>query len=261
MGNKRAMGDVILSVEQLRKSFGGLVAVDNISFDVERGVILGLAGPNGAGKTVTINLLTGIIQPDSGRVLFKGRDVTRLKPYQRNRLGIGRTYQIVRIFPKMTVLENLLFAMQNKDVRHTLRSIFNMRKNDYYEHVEKAYELLRIVGLEQLAEQEANTLSYGQKKILSFISIIATNPEPELILLDEPMAGLHPSIIEKFTQYIREFNKRGKTFVIVEHNMRVLTSLSSELIVMDKGRIIARGEPSEVRRMQHVIEAYLGRRR
>ena len=250
----------ILTVEGLKKRFGALVAVDGISFTIEKGSIVGLAGPNGAGKTVTIDMLTGLIPPDKGIIKYKDYDITRLKPYQRSLLGIARTYQLTRIFPNLTVLENLLFAMQRKETKHNLFTVlFNKQRSETH-NLEKAYKLLRFVNLEKLAEEKAKNLSYGQRKILSFISALATYPEPDLILLDEPMAGLHPQIISSFTQYIKEFNAEGKTFLLVEHNMRVLMDLCHKLIVMDKGKIIATGPPVEVRRMQNVIEAYLGKR-
>lgn len=250
----------LLSVEGLTKTFGGLVAVDGASFTLEEGEILGLAGPNGAGKTVTFNCITGQHVPDSGRVVFRDEDVTGSAPDAVARAGIGRTFQEVRVYPELPVRENLVFAAQEKSIGATATAALSGGAVDAVEDdlAARADEMLETVELDHLAAADAESLSYGQRKILAFATALMTHPEPELILLDEPMAGVNPTMINKLSDYVRRFNDRGKSFLLVEHNMRVMSDLCDRIVVLDAGRPIASGRPEEIRNDDRVIEAYFG---
>lgn len=250
----------LLHVESLTKTFGGIVAVDGANFELHEGEILGLAGPNGAGKTVTFNCITGQYAPDAGRVTFRGEDVTGLPPDAIARAGIGRTFQEVRVYPEMPVRENLMFASQEKEIARTAAGAFAPTAKDTDDDAlaAEADEMLETVDLDHLADADASSLSYGQRKILAFAAALMTHPEPDLILLDEPMAGVNPTMINRLTEYLRSFNDRGKSFLLVEHNMRVMTDLCDRIVVMDAGTPIAAGPPEEVTSQERVIEAYFG---
>lgn len=250
----------ILEIKNLKKSFGGLKAVNNCSFAIKEGSILGLAGPNGAGKTVTFNLITGELRPDSGKVIMKGEDITGLPPHKVIRKGIARTFQLVRIYPEMTVLDNLLFAAQEKGIFENACSLLTGvslqdldRKNE-----RKALEILEKVDLTRLKDEKARNLSYGQRKILEFANAMMTYPEPEIIMLDEPMAGVNPTMMNNLATHIRDFNEIGKTLVIIEHNMRLIMDLCDRIVVLCHGEKIAEGSPSEIQENPEVINAYFG---
>lgn len=247
----------LLTVEDLTKTFGGLVAVDNASFELEAGEILGLAGPNGAGKTVTFNCITGQHTPDRGQVKFRGQDITGFAPDEVARAGIGRTFQEVRIYPELPVRENLIFAAQEKSITATTAAFVGGSDGET-DLASRADEMLETVELDHLADADAESLSYGQRKILAFAAALMTHPEPELIMLDEPMAGVNPTMINKLSDYVREFNDRGKSFLLVEHNMRVMSDLCDRIVVLDAGQPIAVGEPEAIRNDERVIEAYFG---
>ena len=248
----------LLSVQGLTKTFGGLVAVDDASFELESGEILGLAGPNGAGKTVTFNCITGQHKPDAGRVTFRGDDITGFAPDAVARVGIGRTFQEVRVYPELPVRENLIFAAQEKAIGATATAALARGGADEGDLAARADEMLETVELDHLADADAESLSYGQRKILAFAAALMTHPEPELIMLDEPMAGVNPTMINKLSDYVRAFNDRGKSFLLVEHNMRVMSDLCDRIVVLDAGRPIASGPPEEIRNDEQVIEAYFG---
>ena len=250
----------LLELESVSKSFGGLTAVDGASFEVRDGEILGLAGPNGAGKTVTFNLVTGQLTPDAGSIVYDGEAITGYAPDAVARAGIGRTFQEVRVYEELTVRQNLEFAAQRKDIPTTMGSIVSEKRRGDAETdlAGRADEMLETVELERLADQPAENLSHGQQKILAFAASLMTHPEPDLVMLDEPMAGVNPTMINRLADYIREFHGRGKTFLIVEHNMRLMAELCDRMIVMDAGTPIASGPPEEVQRNDRVIEAYFG---
>lgn len=249
----------LLSVEGVTKSFGGLVAVDGASFELEEGEILGLAGPNGAGKTVLFNCITGQHDPDAGRVTFRGRDITGIAPYAVARAGIGRTFQEVRVYPELPVRENLVFAAQRKGIGETASAALTGRFGDADGDLERrAEEMLETVDLAHLADADAEELSYGQRKILSFAAALMTHPEPELILLDEPMAGVNPTMINTLADHVRTFNERGRSFLVVEHNVRLMSELCDRIVVLSAGRPIAVGTPDEIREDEQVVEAYFG---
>ena len=237
--------DVALDVRDLRKAFGGVKAVDGCSFAVPRGKISGLIGPNGSGKTTTFNLLTGVATPDGGAILYRGENLAGRKPYQIFRKGITRTFQITRIFREMTVLENML-------------SVTGLAVPDRVAR-ERANTLIALVNLTHLRGEYGGRLSYGQQKLLEFARALMT--DPDLILLDEPAAGVNRTLLQHLLDQIHRLQEQGKTIVIVEHDMNVIMNHCERIFVMDYGVKIAEGPPAEIRGDERVIEAYFGRRR
>ena len=236
---------IALDVRDLRKAFGGVRAVDGCSFAVPRSKISGLIGPNGSGKTTTFNLLTGIVTPDAGQVIYRGEDVAGLKPFQVFHKGITRTFQITRVFREMTVFENML-------------SVTSLGVPDAAARA-RAEELLALVNLTHLRGEYGGRLSYGQQKLLEFARALMT--DPDLILLDEPAAGVNRTLLQHLLDHIHRLQERGKTILIVEHDMNVIMNHCERIFVMDYGVKIAEGPPDEIRRDERVIEAYFGRRR
>ena len=235
----------LLELKNASRRFGGLNAVNDVSFTVVEGEILGLIGPNGAGKTTLINLITAVHPATGGSVHFEGRDITRMRPYQIARLGLARTFQIVQPFPKMTVLENVaagaLFAGKAESVNdaHAL-----------------AREHLAFTGLSQSAEKPAASLTLAQRKRLELAKSLAM--KPRLLMLDEVNAGLNPTEIDEALRMIRKVAEQGVTIVVIEHLMKVVISISQRIVVLHHGQLIAQGEPNAVLRDPKVIEAYLG---
>jgi len=232
------------------KSFGGIRALDTCSISVEPGSITGLIGPNGSGKTTLFNVMTGYERVDSGQVLFREQTITNTSPDKVFRLGIGRTFQLTRIFRRLTVLENMHVAAQRNDLKGLLS-----RWSSSHEQ-RRCLELLDFVGLTPLKDMPAGNLSYGQKKLLEFAFILIA--EPQVILLDEPAGGINPTMINYLSDRIRTLNQQGTTFLIVEHNMEFVMGLCDKVMVMHRGARIAEGPPSEVRANPAVLEAYLG---
>jgi branched-chain amino acid transport system ATP-binding protein len=240
----------LLEVREVVKTYGGIVAVSNASFDVDAGSITALIGPNGAGKTTAFDTITGVVQPNSGSVLFDGVEITGRRPYAITERGIGRTFQITRELGDMTVLENMVVST----VPNSIRSLFGGRMSS--DQRDRAMELLRFVGIEKLAHQPAKRLSYGQRKLLEIAGVLMT--DPRLILLDEPAAGVNPALLERILDRIREANGAGTTFLIVEHNMDVVMQLSHSVIVMAHGSVLLQDTPEAVRNDERVLDAYLG---
>lgn len=240
----------LLQIRDLSKRFGGVMAVNGISLDVEVGKITGLIGPNGSGKTTLFNLITGFVRPDAGSVSFRGQAITGLPPDQINRRGIGRTFQLARIFPRLTVFENMLVPVSETGLRSIVSGIGSNREAD------RAAEMLVFLGIERLADQPAGRLSYGQRKLLEFGSVMMSRPS--LTMLDEPAGGVNPARLEFIGDHIRELNSQGMTFLVVDHNMPFVMGLCHTVAVMDGGKVIANGSPAEVRTDPAVLNAYLG---
>lgn len=243
-------GGTGLSTEGLTKSFGGVRAVDGATVAFHHGRINALIGPNGSGKTTFFNCVTGMIRPDSGSVDYRGRSITATAPHRVAAAGIGRSFQLCRIFPRLTVLENVLVANRDRSLAGLLR------RSRGSAEVERARGWLHRVGIDHLEHSEARDLSYGQQKLLELAGVLMA--EPETIMLDEPAGGVNPALIDRIAVLVRELNAEGRTFVVVEHNMELVMSLSDHVVVFDRGRPIAAGPPDEVRSDPAVLEAYLG---
>ncbi|HEY6285045.1 MAG TPA: ABC transporter ATP-binding protein [Ktedonobacteraceae bacterium] len=240
----------LLEVHQVSKAYGGIQALENCSIAVEQGTITGLIGPNGSGKTTLFNVITGYERPDTGSILYNRRPITGATPERIFGYGIGRTFQLTRIFPRLTVLENMHVAVRRRGAKGALGHWSSSQES------RQAMELLDFIGIVELKDMPAGTLSYGQKKLLEFAFILIA--EPHVILLDEPAGGVNPTMINQLSDRIRTLNKRGITFVVVEHNMEFVMGLCDKVMVLHRGIKIAEGTPQEVRNNPSVLEAYLG---
>jgi ABC-type branched-subunit amino acid transport system ATPase component len=249
----------LLEVRGLTKRFLGVTALDGVDLSVEAGELVSLIGPNGSGKTTLFNCVTGYLAADAGRVTFQGTDLTGAPPHAVSRRGIGRTFQLVSVFPRMTVLENLLVFLQQHQEEALVGRLVRTRRVRRLEAdaVARARELLATVRLDVHANALAGTLSYGQRKLLAFVA--ALMPDPQLVLLDEPAAAVNPTMINQMKEHIRALHRAGKTVLLVEHNMDVVMDISERVVVLDYGRTIAEGTPEVIRRNPLVIEAYFGR--
>jgi ABC-type branched-subunit amino acid transport system ATPase component len=249
----------VLKADQLTKDFSSLRAVDHCSFEVSRGRIFGLIGPNGSGKTTVFNLITGFLAPTSGRIFFQGRDITGLRPHQIGQLGVVRTFQLVRAFARMTVMENLLLAPRNQAGEGVLLGVLRTARvrRQEQEAIERARDLLAVVGLEEVADEYCGNLSYAEQKLVEITRALMT--DPQLILLDEPASGISPTLLNRILDCIRRLrDEQGKTFLVVEHDMRVIMNLCDRIAVLNYGRKIAEGTPAEICANAGVIDAYLG---
>jgi branched-chain amino acid transport system ATP-binding protein len=249
-----------LRVEGLVKRFGGITAVDGASFVVEEGSLTGLIGPNGAGKSTTFNCITGVHEPTAGTVHFDGEDITGLEPYQISQRGLVRTFQIARELEEMTVLENLMLAPKNQRGESVLWSVTpGLRGEVVAEETdlrERVWEMLEFFEIDHLAEEYAGNLSGGQRKLLEMARALMT--DPTVVLLDEPLAGVNPTLEEKLLDRIHELRADGYTFLLVEHDMDVIMNNCEKIIVMHQGQVLAEGTAEEIRDDDRVIEAYLG---
>jgi neutral amino acid transport system ATP-binding protein len=249
----------MLKVEGLTKDFGGLRAVNHCSFEITQGCIFGLIGPNGSGKTTVFNLITGFLQPTAGKVAFKGQEVTGLPPAAITQQGIARTFQMVRVFRRMTVLENLLMAPRQQVGENFLLGMLHtpaVRRQEQH-NLERACQLLAVVGLEGIGNDLCGNLSYAEQKMVEILRALMT--DPELILLDEPASGINPTLVNQILDYIRRLrDESGKTFLLIEHDMRVVMNLCDRIAVLNYGEKIAEGTPAEISSNSAVINAYLG---
>ena len=241
---------VCLAVSAVDKSFGGITALIDCSLEVKKGSITALIGPNGSGKTTLFNCITGFYQPDRGQIHVQGVPIAGRRPSDIVHLGLMRTFQVTRIFRRMTVLENMIVPVRQL----TLRSLFSAAIKGH--EAQRAEALLEFVGLQNLRDQPAGSLSFGQQKLLELVAALMA--EPDVLMLDEPAGGLNPVMIDKVAGHVRELNARGVTFLIIEHNMGFVMNLCDPVIVMHRGTVIAQGTPAVVREDPIVLDAYLG---
>jgi branched-chain amino acid transport system ATP-binding protein len=248
---------IILEITGLTKNFGGITAVSNIDMKVNDGEVLGLIGPNGAGKTTFFNLITGVIRPTKGKVVYKGKDITSKKPHEIAELGIGRTFQLNPLFPNFSVLQNVLSSFQLRPRSSLLDIFFNTRAyrdNEAY-ILEQSLEILNLVGLYKVKDELAKNQPHGYQKMLGVARALAI--KPELLLLDEPIAGMNPDEINNTIEAIKRTSQLGVTIILVEHNMKIL-EICNRVIVINFGQKIVEGSPQEIKENPEVIKAYLG---
>lgn len=241
----------LLEGQNVSKYFGGLAALHQVDFALYPGEVAGLIGPNGSGKTTLFDCLSRVQDINDGQVLFKGVDITRKKPYQVAHMGLARTFQIIRVYRKLTVLENMLLSRQWRG-----ESLFNQLRPSQPNTEERARQLIEFLLLDHLIDEQAGNLSGGQQRLLEIG--MALMPDPDLILLDEATSGINPTLIETIKDRIRQLNKQGKTFLLVEHNIQFIADLCSRVFVLNYGEKLAEGTPDEIMKNESVIEAYFG---
>jgi branched-chain amino acid transport system ATP-binding protein len=249
-----------LRVQNVTKEFGGITAVDGTSFSVEQGSLTGLIGPNGAGKSTTFNCITGVHTPTAGTIYFQDEDITGLEPHQIANRGLVRTFQIARELEEMTVLENLMLAPRGQRGESLLRAVLPGTRKDVVtqetELRDRVWDMLEFFEIDHLAGEYAGNLSGGQRKLLEMARALMT--DPDMVLLDEPLAGVNPTLEEKLLERIHELREDGYTFLLVEHDMDVIMQNCERVIVMHQGKVLAEGNPQEIRNNANVIQAYLG---
>jgi len=244
----------MLKIKKLKKYFGGVKAVNDCSFEIEKGKITALIGPNGAGKSTVFNLISGIIKPDEGEILFNGKNITRLNPENISNLGISRLFQQTMLFNNLTVKENLLLAFDNEDTKFWKNFLGTNKIRS--EKLKKIKVMLGLIKMENFENKKARDLSYGQKRLVEIIRTII-NPHI-LLMLDEPVAGVNPQIRMEIEEMLKNLKTQGETILLIEHDMNFTLGVSDKIIVMDDGKVIAEGKPEEIKNNPQVLEAYLG---
>lgn len=249
----------LISVKNLKKSFGGITAVDVKELSFIKGELTSVIGPNGAGKTTFFDLISGFQNADSGDIFLKEKNISNSQPYKIARMGMVRTFQLTKVFDRMTVMENLLFSGSNVENDSFLRSILKLNSQKVYENSlkDKANEIMNDLNIGHMADSYARELSGGQKKLLELARAIIN--EPEILLLDEPLAGVNPKLAEDILTLIKKLSEDGITIVMVEHNIEAVMKISERVVVLAEGSLIADGSPNEIRTNKNVIEAYLGK--
>ncbi len=253
--------NILLETKNITKTFGGIHAIEDVNLHINKGEINALIGPNGAGKTTLFNCITGFYPPTKGRIIFNGEDITGLKPHQIAETGMARTFQNIRLFAEMTVMENILIGSQCRYRMTLLGAILNDKrtKNEEREISRKALQYLRFTGLSKFANHLARNLSYGDQRRLELARALAT--EPKLLLLDEPAAGMNLNETKGLMELIKKIKDEEITILLIEHDMRMVMKIADTITVLDHGIKIAEGTPKEVQKNEKVIEAYIGRRR